>query len=87
MPLSSELETDKPVSVTFWPWLEPFSVEKRMDGLKLMPDRSAVVLKLACKCHPRFFDEQLGPTVGAIDYVTGSGNFILSFSPPVSSWN
>jgi acyl-CoA reductase-like NAD-dependent aldehyde dehydrogenase len=24
--------------------------------------------------HPRFFDEQLGSAVGAIDYVRGSGN-------------
>ena len=24
--------------------------------------------------HPGFFDEQSGPTVGAIDYVRGSGN-------------
>ena len=24
--------------------------------------------------HPRFFDEQLGSVVGAIDYVGGSGN-------------
>ena len=24
--------------------------------------------------HPRFFDEQSGPAVGAIDYMRGSGN-------------
>ena len=24
--------------------------------------------------HPRFFDEQFGSAVGAIDYVRGSGN-------------
>ena len=24
--------------------------------------------------HPRLFDEQLGPAVGALDYVRGSGN-------------
>ena len=29
---------------------------------------------LEVRVHPRFFDEQLGSAVGAIDYVKGSGN-------------
>ena len=31
---------------------------------------------LACadRIHPRFFDEQLGSAVGAVDYMRGSGN-------------
>jgi hypothetical protein len=31
--------------------------------------------------HPRFFDEQLGSAVGAIDYVRGSGNRLFSSIP------
>ena len=31
--------------------------------------------------HPRFFDEQSGSAVGAIDYVRGSGNRLLTSIP------
>ena len=32
-------------------------------------------------CHPRFFDEHLGWAVGAIGYVRGSGNGLLTSIP------
>ena len=31
--------------------------------------------------HPKFFDEQFGSTVGAIDYVRGSGNWLWTSIP------
>jgi len=31
--------------------------------------------------HPRFFDEQLGSAVGAIDYMPGSGNRLFRSIP------
>jgi hypothetical protein len=34
-----------------------------------------------CQPHPRFFDEQLGSAVGAIDYVGGSGSSLLTSIP------
>ena len=32
--------------------------------------------------HPRFFDEQLDPAVGAVDYVKGIGSGLLTSFPP-----
>ena len=37
--------------------------------------------RLHIACHPSFFDEHLGSAVGAIDYVRGSGNRLLTSIP------
>ena len=56
-------------------------VPRGSDSLCASPGEGGIVLDwlrrvfpATVASHPRFFDEQLGSTVGAIDYVRDSGN-------------
>ena len=51
-----------------------YLVEGDTSKVNHMPSAAAQQVPLCQPPHPRFFDEQLGLAVGAIDYVRGSGN-------------
>ena len=43
-------------------------------SLELDSHSGFIIEGLGTGIHPRFFDQQFGSAVGAIDYVRGSGN-------------
>ena len=51
--LSSKLGTNKEVKTGFWPWLEPFSVQKSLNWFQIGPSCSAAAVVRFKTEHPR----------------------------------